>query len=646
MSMYRQLWTALIVGTLLALVGGLLATTLSARSYLQTQLELKNIDNATVLAQALGARGSDPMDLELAIAALFDSGHYDSIVLYDPRDKLLVKKSVPPVASSAPRWFVALLPIKVSPGVARVSNGWKQVGTVVIVSRSQFAYDSLWRSTLQMMGVLAFAGLVAGYLATLILRRLKAPLDAVVAQARAIAERRFVTMPESKVPELRQLSSAMNSTVALLKSMFADEAERLEAIRRDANTDTLTGLANRHHFMEQLREALAVEDGAQGTLMLIRLARLAELNRQKGHQATDTMLAAIGTLVDAPAQQHPGSFAARLNGSDFALVLRAGDAPVVAEQLLAAVTGLVTGRGGDDACVYIGMGKLQVGQNMGALLSLVDTALAGAEAQGISTVREELPLNIAEAPRSADEWAKLILRSLEQRWVRMASFPVMDAAGMVVHRESALRLMFGGEWFPAARFLPIAERLGLTARLDLIAVTLGLDELVRDASLPGLAVNLSARSIQDSLFRQQMLELIAARPDAARRLWLEVPESGVFAQLDAFRLFCHAMRANGCKVGIEHFGRQFKQIGRFHDVALHYLKVDGSFVRDVNANGGNQIFLKGLTGIAHKMGLQVFAEGVTEAAELAAIGPLGFDGATGPAVLDTPARPARDDSMF
>ena len=167
MSMYRQLWLALILGTLLALAGGLLATTLSARAYLQTQLELKNIDNATVLAQALGARAADPVELELQVAALFDSGHYDSIILYDPRDQVLAKRSAAPAAGAVPAWFVALLPIKASPGVARVSNGWKQVGTLVIVSRSQFAYDMLWRSTLQMIGALALAGLVAGYLATL-----------------------------------------------------------------------------------------------------------------------------------------------------------------------------------------------------------------------------------------------------------------------------------------------------------------------------------------------------------------------------------------------------------------------------------------------------------------------------------------------
>ncbi|WP_426211234.1 bifunctional diguanylate cyclase/phosphodiesterase [Massilia sp. TWP1-3-3] len=634
MSMYRQLWIALIIGTLLALAGGLLATTLSARSYLQTQLELKNIDNATVLAQALSLRAVEPVELELSIAALFDSGHYDAITLVDPRGKMLVERRGAPGHSGVPGWFMALLPIRPAPGVAHIASGWKQVGTLTIVSRSQFAYHTLWNSTLQMIAVLAFSGLVAGYLATLILRRLKRPLDAVVEQARAIAERRFVTTPVSNVPELRQLSVAMNSTVVLLKSLFADEAERLEAIRREANTDALTGLANRHHFMQQMGEVLAVEDGAHGSLILLRLSHLADLNRQLGHKATDAMLAAIGERFDAQAQLHADGFAARLNGSDFALVLRGAEPHAVAQALLAGVAGEVVNRGGSEAPVYVGIGKIQYGLNLGALLSQVDTALAAAEAQGVSAVREELPLNIAEAPRSAGEWARLIERSLEQRWVRMASFPVVDMAGNVVHRESALRLMFGGEWFPAARFLPIAERLGLTTRLDLVAVTLGLDELAGDATLPGLAVNLSARSVQDPQFRQQVLELIGARAAVARRLWLEVPESGVFAQLDAFRVFCEALRASGCRLGIEHFGRHFKQIALLHDMALDYVKVDGSFIRDININGGNQNFLRGLNSIAHKLGLQVYAEGVSDVAELNALDALGFDGATGPAVQD------------
>ena len=69
-----------------------------------------------------------------------------------------------------------------------------------------------------------------------------------------------------------------------------------------------------------------------------------------------------------------------------------------------------------------------------------------------------------------------------------------------------------------------------------------------------------------------------------------------------------------------------------HGLGLDYLKVDGSFVRGLDGNAGNQAFLKGLSTIAHSIGLKVIAEGVTNEADLKALGLVDFDGATGPAV--------------
>ncbi|MEI7950599.1 MAG: EAL domain-containing protein [Gammaproteobacteria bacterium] len=117
-----------------------------------------------------------------------------------------------------------------------------------------------------------------------------------------------------------------------------------------------------------------------------------------------------------------------------------------------------------------------------------------------------------------------------------------------------------------------------------------------------------------------------------KRLWIEVAEAGALRNFDAFKTLVLAVKTNGSRIGIEHFGRQFSQIGRFHDLGLDYLKVDASFVRDLPTNPGNQTFLKGLTHIAHSIGMLVIAEGVTSAAELYALKGVDFDGATGPAI--------------
>lgn len=630
MSMYRQFWLAIILSTLLALVGSLLASTLSSRAYLNEQLRLKNADNATVLALSLSQKNIDAVELELVIAALFDSGHYVSIVVTDPMGKTIVERRAALEKSDVPSWFINAFPIQSTPGQAQISSGWKQIGTVSLVTQSGAAYQTLWKSSREMVMTLALSGLIAGYLGTLILRRLKKPLRVVVDQATAMSERRFIITPEPKVPELRQLSMAMNSTSNLLQSMFAEEAERVEALRRQANTDPVTGLANRHHFLAQLQVSVEAEDAPAGSLLLLRLTRLAELNRQLGRNKADALLRKIGDLLLVSQNSLPNGFSARLNGTDFALIFREVDAGTVAATLLQQVTQELASIPNSPSA-FIGVGQFSSGMAPGAVLSQVDSAVASAESAGVNDWRMAAPLDIEQAPRSAEEWSKLIQRALEQHWVKLALFPVVYFDGKVSHKEAALRLMFGGEWFPAGRFLPIAERLGLTDRLDLAAVNLAFEELSQQTTTD-VAINLSAHSIQDAGFRSRLRSLLLSRPLLAKRLWIEVPENGAQGSLDAFRAFYQDMQQTGCKLGLEHFGRQFEKLNLLHDLKLDYVKVDGAFIRGIDSNAGNQAFIKGIANIIHRMGLQVFAESVNTPEELAALTNLGLDGATGVAV--------------
>ena len=274
MSMYRQLWLAIIVSTLLSLGGGLLASLLSARGYLESQLSIKNTDNATALALSLSQGNPDAVMVDLVVASLFDRGHYELIRITDPAGKVMAQRIAPSGDLDAPSWFAHALPIRAHAGEAQISSGWKQFGTVTLVSHSRFAYGALWKSAYEMVLALSVAGLVGGYLGSMVLRRLRGPLNTVIEQANAITQRRFVTVEEPQVPELKQLAVAMNTTVGRLKSMFEEEAGRLEAVRREANFDALTGLANRSHFMARLRQSLDSEDAVGGSLLLIRLADL------------------------------------------------------------------------------------------------------------------------------------------------------------------------------------------------------------------------------------------------------------------------------------------------------------------------------------------------------------------------------------
>lgn len=635
MSMYRQLWLAIIVSTLLSLGGGLLASLLSARGYLESQLAIKNTDNATALALSLSQGNPDPVMVDLVVASLFDRGHYELIRITDPAGNVMTQRIAPSGDLDAPSWFVHALPIRAQAGEAQISSGWKQFGTVTLVSHSRFAYGALWKSAYEMVLALSVAGLVGGYLGSLVLRRLRGPLNTVIEQANAITQRRFVTVEEPKVPELKQLAVAMNTTVGRLKSMFEEEAGRLEAVRREANFDALTGLANRSHFMARLRQSLDSEDVAGGSLLLIRLADLVGINRRLGRVSTDDFLRLVGSAVGACADQSSPGVAARLNGADFAVLLSDGvDGRAAADSLLQALIQAATPFVENDAIAWIGLGRFTHGSDMGSLLARVDAAVASVEAHGANAVCEARQDDAHEMPRTSEQWAVMIHRALEHGWVRLISFPVVDASGKLSHRECPLRLMFDekGEWLPAGRFLPIAERLKLTPALDLAAVALGIKELQAQPHLTGLAINLSASSVGDPGFRKKLIELLEGQKSMAARLWLEVAESGALKHLDDFRELCRSLKQLGCRVGLEHYGHQFSQIGALHDLGLDYLKVDSSFVRGVDGNAGNVAFLRGLCSIAHNIGLQVLAEGVATQAELNALISLGFDGATGPAI--------------
>lgn len=634
MSMFRQLWLAIIASTLMALAGSLLVSMLSARAYLESQLSIKNTDNATALALSLSQSNPDEVMIELVVASLFDGGHYELVRVLNPQGKTMAERVSTDTDLGAPSWFAQLLPIHAQAGQAQISSGWKQFGTVTLVSQSRFAYAALWKSAQEMVVALALAGLAGGYMSTLVLRRLRKPLNAVIDQAQAITERRFVTMEEPAVPELKKLAQAMNVTVARLKAMFDDEALRLEGVRREANCDTLTGLANRSNFMARLRDTVQSEHSVGGAVFIARVANLAVVNQALGRKDTDELLRAFGRGLVSVAQHYPEALAARLNGADFAMLVPALAAPQeVAEQLFQALTSEAAAYLPNRPTTWLGCGHFPPGVEMETILAQVDMALAAVEAEGPSGMKVVNLHMASDAPKSTEEWSKLIHRALDQKWVRLVSFPVMSLDGTLVHRECPLRLMFDeqGEWQPAGKFLPVAERLKLTPQLDLAAVALGLDELEAKPQLSGLAINLSASSIYLPEFRSNLQKLLKRRPGTAR-LWLEVAESGALAHFDAFKALCTDLRGVGCKLGLEHFGRQFSEIGRLHDLGLDYLKVDGSFVRGLDGNAGNQAFLKGLSTIAHSIGLKVIAEGVTNEADLKALGLVGFDGATGPAV--------------
>ncbi|HEY6131867.1 MAG TPA: LapD/MoxY N-terminal periplasmic domain-containing protein, partial [Halioglobus sp.] len=104
MSLYKQLWLAVVLLLALVFSVSFLVTTLSARAYLEKQLSMKNSDNAAALALSLTQQGADDVLLELTVSAQFDTGNYELIELTDPEGKATIRRIDDQNQSAAPKW--------------------------------------------------------------------------------------------------------------------------------------------------------------------------------------------------------------------------------------------------------------------------------------------------------------------------------------------------------------------------------------------------------------------------------------------------------------------------------------------------------------------------------------------------------------
>jgi len=635
MSLKTQLWIAVAVLMLLSLLVSVGVSTLSAHNYLSQQLHLKNVDNAASLALSLTQLPKDDATVELALAAQFDTGHYRLIRLVNPRGEVMQERSNFADPEGVPEWFVRMMAFDIEPGVAHISQGWSQFGVLTVESQTSYAYESLWDGTLKLAMIFAGGVILIGLLGSLFLNRTVRPLDDVVKQAEAIGERRFITIPEPRTLEFRRVVGAMNALSERIKTVLRQEAARLEKFQRDAHIDKVTGLMNREPFMQTLDTTLHSDDvNATGTMTLIRVNGLAELNKNFGRKAIDALLASVGTALNHIVAQHSRWATSRLNGSDFAVLApRAMEADQVAREAQDGLREVLEKHSMDmhvtlpcAATVYAH------GDTVGSLMTRLDGALQSADQEGDSRIEVAFAGEVQAMPvrEQMEHWRRILTQALQDDRFALAALPVVDMYGKLLHLEAPVRLDWEGQTMSAGTFLPWINRLEMSHELDKKVVELALRK-IEEKGKP-VAVNLSASAVIEPGFSGWIGERLKAHAHAARSLWLELPESMAFRHLESYRKLCSTAKAYRCKMGIEHVGHQLAEIGQLHDLGLDYLKADASFVRDLPNNPANQTLLRTLCTVGHSIGVMVIVEGVRTDEERDVLEGLGFDGVTGPGV--------------
>jgi diguanylate cyclase (GGDEF)-like protein/PAS domain S-box-containing protein len=429
-----------------------------------------------------------------------------------------------------------------------------------------------------------------------------------------------------------------------LSGTNTDLTERKQAERRIhelAYFDQLTGLPNRRFLLEELTHILARNDRAHrhGALLFIDLDNFKLLNDTMGHDVGDLLLREVARRLRRALRE--GDHLARLGGDEFVIVLEnlgtteaeaTAEVQAVGRKLLDALAEPFELAGRQVASSPSIGAALFDGEptDIDTLLRQADLAMYRAKDEGRNTMRFFDPGMQAAADRLAALSAAL-RTGLARRQFVLYCQPQFGQDGSLVGAEALVRWQRGAdELVGPGEFIGAAESGGLIAALGMDVLEQGCRALARWARAPRLralklAVNVSVHQLRDPDFPDALAALLAATGAPADHLTLELTES-VFARNpgDLVDRMCQ-LRRLGVHFALDDFGTGFSSLAYLARFPIEALKIDSSFVHDVDSDPNASSVVEAIIALARKLHLETIAEGVELDAQQAFLAAHGCD---------------------
>jgi diguanylate cyclase (GGDEF)-like protein len=423
--------------------------------------------------------------------------------------------------------------------------------------------------------------------------------------------------------DLRLLEAAADQLSAAL-----EKGRLVESLRRAATRDSLTNLAN----LESLREFLATMlDGTSGgVLLLLDIDRFHEINDTLGHDAGDAILKEVaGRLESAPTH---GALVARVGGDQFALAIPGQAGAEVARLAALAVKSRVDGpvrfdTVSADLRITVGMARApEQGSDPPTLLRRAEMAMTAAKGTP-SGIGEWEPGYERDGSRRLQVLAGL-RQALSNGELRVEFQPkLVLGTGAVTGFEALVRWRNDelGAVSPA-EFVPLAEASGLISALTTNVLRQSLEATRRwhDAGLwVGVAVNISARSLDDPVLVGQVAAMLTASGLEPRWLTLEITESSVMENQARSLDVLHQLRSLGVRLSIDDFGTGYSSLYQLRGLPVHEVKIDKAFTDHVDGDGADRAVVRAIVELCDSLGLATVAEGVEQASQAYALEALG-----------------------
>jgi diguanylate cyclase (GGDEF)-like protein len=424
------------------------------------------------------------------------------------------------------------------------------------------------------------------------------------------------------MPE-RQREDEIGELAQSFERMRVNVAEHREQILRLAYEDGLTGLANRTKFRDAIHDALNDEPGSRPlAVLMIDLDRFKRVNDVLGYETGDRLLVRIAQRLQQCAAGE-GRLLARLGGDEFGLLVPGADAALaaaIAHRVAEAV----------DAPFQVDDHRIDMGAGIGiacwpghaanadALLVRAEMAVVAAKRKGSGPQVYDPSLDVTSA-QSLTLMTEL-RRAVEQGELRLFLQPKLALEDRrVVGAEALVRWMHPTRGLvPPLHFIPFAEQSGFIRTLTQWVFEEAARQwkaLTDEASDFVLSVNLSTRDLTDPELPQKFAAALGRHRVPPSALCLEITESAIMDDPQRALATLDTLASMGFKLSIDDFGTGYSSLAYLKRLPVDELKIDQSFVRQMQADTDDAMIVRSTIDLAHNLGLTVVAEGVeTEAA--------------------------------
>jgi diguanylate cyclase (GGDEF)-like protein/PAS domain S-box-containing protein len=407
-----------------------------------------------------------------------------------------------------------------------------------------------------------------------------------------------------------------------------------------ATHDPLTGLHNRREFNDILERHLSRvrRYGNYGAVLWMDLDGFKEINDGLGHKVGDELLSSLAHRMKATIRE--SDVLARLGGDEFAVLypnVDGSQAQMAAGRLLQAIRKHTAVVQGQSLRVTGSMGVVLFpdhGTSASELMMKADVAMYGAKGAGRNRIVVYSPdEERVESPETRVDWLRVIREALENDEFVLYAQPILDLkTNRTIRHEILLRLRDrSGKIIPPGAFLDVAEQFGLSGDIDRWVLSKVMTVL-NDGSLGdemSFAVNLSPRSLTDP----ELLSMISEKEDVAIigpvRLVLEITESAAIYNIHVAKDFLRTLRGHGYEFALDDFGMGFSSFYQLKNLDVDYLKIDGSFIRNLSHDPVDKQLVIAMVQLAQSLGKNTIAEFVEDEETLDMLRAIGIDCAQG-----------------